>query len=113
MLCIGHCWHPRFAMNKTSTNTTALQWLHLLKLDASIATQNADLIDQKAGTGALDAAAVALERGNASSAMKHLDAAVRLAARPLASSATGHAIQQRAALLTAAKSCRTLVRFRA
>jgi hypothetical protein len=89
--------------------TTALRLLQLTVDAATFLPQNADLIDQDAGTGALDGVIDALERGDVSCAMERLDAAVLLAEQPPALPTTGHATKQRKNLLQVAKSSRKLV----
>ena len=95
-------------MNETSI-TTALRLLQLTVDAATFLPQNADLIDQDAGTGALDGVIAALECNDVSRAMERLDAAILLAGQPLAPPATVHATKQRKNLLQVAKSSRKLV----
>lgn len=95
-------------MNETSI-ATALRLLQLTADAADFGPQNADLFDQDAGTGALDAVIDALERGDLPFALERLDAAVLLAAQPLTQPTTGHAVKQRSNLLKVAKSSRKLV----
>ena len=96
-------------MNASSI-ASALRLLELL-IDAGTICEpeNSDLIGEDGG--ALNAAVAALKRDDVAEAVERLNAAVLLAAQPLAPSAPRHVIKKRAHLLRVAKSARQLLRL--